>query len=875
MCNQCQWKISDFRKRTTSSPWKLDRIHVADRLQEILNDPDSIQQGALGFCGPAAFLWEWVLRDHLAVVEFAIQLYDTGKSAINDYSIEPSSELLNCDYSSIQWLEDKFICPSTDWMIMSSLQDQQNGFLNFDGTPKDWTQGFYPWDVAKILEETNLYKSVKNETAAIQAIELFLKKGINHALNLNPNDYTDVILLINAQLIAPYLTDKGIMGFYNNNVSNHYIGLCSAPTISIVNGIEKIKMEYFTWGSKGESKSTLSDFHNNYYGAIIAEAHQAKTPLSFQIPSRPNVPYGLSAKLEGSAILISWMVSSLNDQYYIIQRKKKSGGNWQPIDNVPARRPSTIGSKYEDKVPSGTNDIYFYRIKAKNRNGESGFSNIIMVDLPSGDARVLDPNNIYISRPPSYLKQINIVRAPSGLQPIGYARFEDNSCECLQPEEVYNACWEYKSKYQRTLNIRQNIPFKPNRDAYIFVKFADYSLADGIPMQDDTVTLKLTGKKADGSSFDIPVKMLPGIEVNDRTYYWGSFKADNQWYKNYKINIEIHAKDAFDRYDQRNPSGHEIDASPSDEAYTDLANPPYYPFINYQPGIDRNHSFEIGTIIKDLPEDSFEVNNNFSSATKVLLAPKRNEISAWKSFDQISLNNATDIDYFMVEYQSSTADDNCELLEPTTEELSKLLGLYIVHYPPIFSISLQTNNKDCIDLALYKSDSLNTQLTHNLEKINKFVLYNPTKTHFQDKRFYTLVKNSDYDSQGAIKYSIIFSYSHAQDVMRINTNAPAYKPRTTVTRKLFQNIFDKLDLPRPGENLESRYQINIKTVVQKAINFISDQQTAADLQEILKRNIAFDLANDFRSTANVARSLNMNLEAEKLLLESYKQFSIP
>ena len=84
MCNPCQPEIHAFRNRQTPvRPWKyLDRQLVADRLQEILFDPNTLMPGALGYCGIAAFLRVWVLNDHLAVARFAIPLYEQGQGVI-------------------------------------------------------------------------------------------------------------------------------------------------------------------------------------------------------------------------------------------------------------------------------------------------------------------------------------------------------------------------------------------------------------------------------------------------------------------------------------------------------------------------------------------------------------------------------------------------------------------------------------------------------------------------------------------------------------------------------------------------------------------------------------------------------------------------
>src|SRR5215216_2246788 len=73
-------EVSKFRARTVTSPWKLDRDRVAFRLEALVKDPKQVRQGALGTCGPAAFLRCWIPEDPLGFVKFAGELYDTGKA---------------------------------------------------------------------------------------------------------------------------------------------------------------------------------------------------------------------------------------------------------------------------------------------------------------------------------------------------------------------------------------------------------------------------------------------------------------------------------------------------------------------------------------------------------------------------------------------------------------------------------------------------------------------------------------------------------------------------------------------------------------------------------------------------------------------------
>lgn len=154
-------EIANFNERTTPSPWKLDRSLMTMRLQSLVDDPRKVRQGAIGSCGPAAFLRCWIAEDPLAFAKFATELYETGKGTLGTMTIEPDAELLGRDWeteidavlTSRHPKEPRLHCPSADWMVMSSMLDDRNRILDFEGSPDEtWSQGSYPWDIATWFE---------------------------------------------------------------------------------------------------------------------------------------------------------------------------------------------------------------------------------------------------------------------------------------------------------------------------------------------------------------------------------------------------------------------------------------------------------------------------------------------------------------------------------------------------------------------------------------------------------------------------------------------------------------------------------------------------------------------------------------------------
>jgi hypothetical protein len=873
MCQVCQQEIFNFRNRhTPASPWThLDRKIVADRLQEILWDPNTLQQGAIGFCGIAVFLRVWTLNDHLAVARFAIQLFETGQGIIGQDVIKADSDLMDCDYPNILWLNDQGDpsdpCPQADWLMMSTIQEDSNIFFDFKGAPghnivDKLPEGWGPSNIVNYLNKTQLFQNVNDETALIPANIGFLKVGAEQATYLFPSNTIDYILMINSNLIEPWAKDKGFWGFYQNNTSNHFIGLETAPYKVFENGDEFIQMGYFSWGSLQDGKFPYQDFDDNYYGDIAAGAKQPKIPLP--VPPAPDAPTITTAFIADDHLTIEWSSSSPGDRDYLVERASSFDKKVQfkGFRTAAARRPSSLGGEYREDVSKG-NGLYWYRIKARNVSGQSGPSHVVMATLPNGPVRIVHPSDSDITLPPPYVAQVTVLRALPGRTPSGYARLPDEPCDCLRPEVIYNANWEPFLTRQRALKVLVDQPLKPDRAAYIFIRFENDTdwPGQGIPMDD--VSLVLTLLPIGASSGNIPTMLqLKRCTEPGRCCYWAEFTPQDLQAP-YSYSFHIEGADAFDHYVPRKLyqyfQGPVLDRNPASAAWPNLNDAPLYPIQLYLQGGDNFHHMQIGTVTHALAPDQLEPNNAFAKATPVAISSAAGLV---KKYSALSLHAANDADYFQVDYLPTSIDNASTLLEPTKEWLSRLLGLYIMHYPPLLEIALFTDHKACVDLALYKSDAV-TQ-THNLPKQGQISLYNPSLTFFLNHRFYLTVKNSDFNQQGAFAYQARFSYQHAYDEPNVDCNAPAYQPKTSVGRAVLKQIYDKIDLPRPAEDWKVHRDLSINTFVEQTAGVLLNRQTVEQVQAIFKSDYRRLLADDYRLAAAVATRLDLAGLAKKL-----------
>ncbi|MET9462142.1 helix-hairpin-helix domain-containing protein [Streptomyces canus] len=265
---EAQAAITAFAARTTPGKWKLSRAEVAQRLSELVTDPNEVDQDSLNLCGPAVFLRFWIARDPLAVVRFAAELYETGASRIGDYEVAPDDDsLLGQDYAALKTQAGSAFCPPADWMILGALRDAENAFFDFEGRPDESVAAATtPGEVADWLRATGLYRNVRDEG------NFFMTKGLDHLLNLAPTANRDIALLINAHIIdqanvvnGPKKSSEFILSAF----PNHFVALASR--VQPAPG-DMLEMSFWTWGEPVATLRFDRDLvDDNYYGAVIAD----------------------------------------------------------------------------------------------------------------------------------------------------------------------------------------------------------------------------------------------------------------------------------------------------------------------------------------------------------------------------------------------------------------------------------------------------------------------------------------------------------------------------------------------------------------------------------------------------------------------------
>ncbi len=115
-----------------------------------------------------------------------------------------------------------------------------------------------------------------------------------------------------------------------------------------------------------------TDESGDYTGWFIDDIH------IYMCGNIPNPPTSLAATvISGSQVDLSWTDSSADEDGFKIERKTGVGGTYGQIGTVAANTPS-----YSDTTVS-PGQTYYYRVRAYNAFGDSGYSNEATATVPS------------------------------------------------------------------------------------------------------------------------------------------------------------------------------------------------------------------------------------------------------------------------------------------------------------------------------------------------------------------------------------------------------------------------------------------------------------------------------------------------------------
>jgi hypothetical protein len=247
---RAQALVAAFADDHAASTWSLDRMAVARRLAELVDEPRLIRQGRANLCGPAAMMSLWLRDDPEAAVAYAVALFERGEAAIGALPVRPSPRLRSLPYDGE--------CPPADWMMMAALRDSTNRILRYAqarGRREAAAAITLPGAVARWLSAAGY--NVRDET------NLVVRKGLAHA-QAAPGER---VALVAQEMFRAATWRHRVVSL----VPNHWIILRS-PVEATPDGV---RFRFWSWGADHVATIERAIFTRCYYGCLIID----KTPL--------------------------------------------------------------------------------------------------------------------------------------------------------------------------------------------------------------------------------------------------------------------------------------------------------------------------------------------------------------------------------------------------------------------------------------------------------------------------------------------------------------------------------------------------------------------------------------------------------------------
>ena len=175
----------------------LNREDVQNRVNFLKANPVKIYQGGAGTCAIAAVTCLWIKKDREGFAKAVMKLYDEGKVKVNSYQIAPDNDLFDKPIiNNSKYYRGEAEKYQADWMILSSIQDSQNDFFDFEGSDNDWAAGNFTSDAIYLMKNLVGYKNVTSSDFSDKSgLDIF------HELMDKSNQGAGILLNIDAHII--------------------------------------------------------------------------------------------------------------------------------------------------------------------------------------------------------------------------------------------------------------------------------------------------------------------------------------------------------------------------------------------------------------------------------------------------------------------------------------------------------------------------------------------------------------------------------------------------------------------------------------------------------------------------------------------------
>ncbi len=217
--------------------------------------PELIDQGYTSTCGMADAAMVLACLDAGAYAQAIKDLYLNGSAKVGDYNITPTGWLFQTSVSFNYYKRSG--CPAADWILLSSLRDNENK-IGYGGHLDKGSENIaginFPSEVDGILTKMGFQTT--------SYMNPLVSGGGIHELKLIQSTFSagtsKIIMLVNYKNMKESTTWSFM--------SNHYV--VYAGGLVIDENQKTAQFKVWTWGGEATVNTTFESFRDNFYGEL-------------------------------------------------------------------------------------------------------------------------------------------------------------------------------------------------------------------------------------------------------------------------------------------------------------------------------------------------------------------------------------------------------------------------------------------------------------------------------------------------------------------------------------------------------------------------------------------------------------------------------
>lgn len=227
----------------TTTQFKLPPNKFAERLRALVDAPQTLRQGAYGWCLPAAFLHSALRRFPDLVVQFGLDLYANGEASLGDIDATMSDTFRAFDYPEAIRTKpdlpdrnrDLYLASHADWLLLAGIEEGTLSIRSVTGS-FDQLVSLTTGTLVSLFKNSGLYATVTDLSGADKRDRQKLLEALNKSAT------HDVILVTDMPRFGPIADTR------------HAARLVAPPTVTTSGSSgnpadnELITFQYWSWG---------------------------------------------------------------------------------------------------------------------------------------------------------------------------------------------------------------------------------------------------------------------------------------------------------------------------------------------------------------------------------------------------------------------------------------------------------------------------------------------------------------------------------------------------------------------------------------------------------------------------------------------------